>query len=288
MKALSRLVAAGAMAASLAGCVGFNNTFAVSPFLDRKIEGSDFNMCLAAAYQRRTQVEAKVDTDYVHAGRFAAKGEAALAGQDVQPWSAADWNVAPDDVAALDSARADLVSTIAANRDARPCECAQAQVAYDGWLEQSHDNDLGPGFIGPVQKDFVAAERAAYLKLSRDCAGGTPVAMTAATSYIVFFDFNKSSLTAEAARIVAEAATAAKEKGEVRLLVVGHTDTVGSASYNQALSERRADAVRDALVSEGIDGGDIAIEGRGFSEPLVATGPGVREPQNRRAVIDVQ
>jgi outer membrane protein OmpA-like peptidoglycan-associated protein len=107
------------------------------------------------------------------------------------------------------------------------------------------------------------------------------------TTYIVFFDFDKSNLTDAAQAVVAEAVKTAKTSGFVRVQVVGHTDTVGSDGYNQALSVRRAEAVKDEMVREGLDGSTIAIEGKSFHDPLVPTGPGVREPQNRRAVIDL-
>jgi outer membrane protein OmpA-like peptidoglycan-associated protein len=107
-------------------------------------------------------------------------------------------------------------------------------------------------------------------------------------TYIVFFDFNKSNLTAEAQGVVAEASEAYKSTGSARVLVVGHTDTVGSASYNQKLSERRAANVKAEMVRLGIPPDAISTEGRGFSDPMVPTGPGVREPQNRRAVIELQ
>ena len=86
---------------------------------------------------------------------------------------------------------------------------------------------------------------------------------------------------------MSSAVRAAKEAGFVRVLVIGHTDTVGSDRYNMALSRRRAEAVRDEMVREGMDGTTIMTEGRSFHDPLVPTGPGVREPQNRRAVIDL-
>jgi OmpA-OmpF porin, OOP family len=114
-----------------------------------------------------------------------------------------------------------------------------------------------------------------------------PVVEEKAMTYIVFFDFNKSNLTAEAQAVVAEAADAYKATGSVRVQVVGHTDTVGSASYNQELSERRAASVAAELERLGVPGDAITTEGRGFSDPMVPTGPGVREPQNRRAVIDL-
>jgi len=106
-------------------------------------------------------------------------------------------------------------------------------------------------------------------------------------TFIVFFDFNKSNLTAEAQSVVSEAVKVAKANGFVKVLVTGHTDTVGSDSYNQGLSVRRAETVKDEMVRQGMDGAGISIQGKSFHDPLVPTGPGVREPQNRRAVIDL-
>ncbi len=106
-------------------------------------------------------------------------------------------------------------------------------------------------------------------------------------TFLVFFDFNKANLTAAAADVVAEAAAAYKAGCSV-VLVVGHTDTVGSMSYNQDLSERRAASVKAEMVNQGVPADAISTEGRSFTDPLVPTGPGVKEAQNRRAVISVQ
>ena len=106
-------------------------------------------------------------------------------------------------------------------------------------------------------------------------------------TFIVFFDFDKSNLTQEALQVVQEAVQTAKTSGMVRVVVTGHTDTVGSRAYNQALSERRATTVKDEMVKEGLGAGEIMTVGKNFADPLVNTGPGVREPQNRRAVIDL-
>lgn len=114
-----------------------------------------------------------------------------------------------------------------------------------------------------------------------------PAPPPAIRKFIVFFDFDRSNLTAESKQVVAVAVKTAKDSGMVRILVTGHTDTVGSQRYNQALSERRAGAVKAEMVRLGMGGTEIATLGKSFSEPLVATGPGVREPQNRRATIDL-
>jgi OmpA-OmpF porin, OOP family len=106
--------------------------------------------------------------------------------------------------------------------------------------------------------------------------------------FIVFFGFNKSNLTAEAARVVTEAAAAAKKYGSASISVVGHTDTVGSNDYNMRLSMRRSQAVKDGLMANGIAADMITTGGRGEAELMVQTGDSVKEPQNRRATIDLK
>lgn len=114
-----------------------------------------------------------------------------------------------------------------------------------------------------------------------------PAPIVSPREFMVFFDFDRATLSPDAREIVAKAVDAAKTVGTVHIVVTGHTDTVGSRRYNQRLSERRAAAVKAEMIRDGLDGTMIATLGRNFSDPLVPTGPGVREPQNRRAVIDL-
>ncbi len=106
-----------------------------------------------------------------------------------------------------------------------------------------------------------------------------------ARSFLVFFDFASDQLTARAREIVGQAAAAARTQQVTRIEVAGHTDTVGSAQYNQGLSIRRANNVAAELVRQGVPRNAIHTAGYGFSRPLVPTGPNVREPQNRRVEI---
>lgn len=105
--------------------------------------------------------------------------------------------------------------------------------------------------------------------------------------FIVFFGFNKYTLTAEATRVLTEAATAAKQNGTASVLITGHTDTVGTNAYNQRLSVRRANVVRAELVRQGVSNSAITSTGKGETELLVQTDDGVKEPQNRRATVDL-
>jgi outer membrane protein OmpA-like peptidoglycan-associated protein len=70
--------------------------------------------------------------------------------------------------------------------------------------------------------------------------------------------------------------------------VVGHTDRVGSLTYNDALSLRRAERVRTGFVQMGIPREQISVAGRGEREPIVPTEDEVAEPRNRRVEITVR
>jgi len=104
-------------------------------------------------------------------------------------------------------------------------------------------------------------------------------------SFMVFFDWDSAKLNPQATSVVGQAAAAYKTKGSARITATGHTDTTGSEAYNMALSLRRANAVKDSLVQQGVPATAIAVVGRGMQGLLVATGPNVREPQNRRVEI---
>ena len=106
-------------------------------------------------------------------------------------------------------------------------------------------------------------------------------------AFQVFFDFNKSDITADAASIIRQAAATVVAGHLAKIDVTGHTDTVGSAGYNQKLSERRAAAVKAELIKDGVGADTIATVGVGKSGLLVPTPDGVREPQNRRAEIEL-
>ena len=126
------------------------------------------------------------------------------------------------------------------------------------------------------------------LKFGSAPAAPPPPPVVAPPSFMVFFDWDRSNLSAHALNTIKQAAGAYKAKGNARITATGHTDTSGTEAYNMALSLRRANAVKDALVREGVPATAIAMVGRGEQGLLVQTGPNVREPQNRRVEIVIQ
>jgi len=113
-------------------------------------------------------------------------------------------------------------------------------------------------------------------------------APAAARSYLVFFDWDKATLTERARAIVAEAARNSTRVQYTRIEVNGYTDTSGTPRYNEGLSVRRARTVAAELVRDGVPQSAITIQGFGEKNLLVSTGPGVREPQNRRVEIIIR
>jgi len=116
-------------------------------------------------------------------------------------------------------------------------------------------------------------------------ATAVPAPANVSRTYLVFFDFDRSDLSARARDIVAEAVRASASVPHTRIDVSGNTDSAGDPAYNQRLSLARAQSVAAEMGRWGVPGSAIDIHGYGDSRPLVPTGPGTREPQNRRVEI---
>ena len=112
-----------------------------------------------------------------------------------------------------------------------------------------------------------------------------PPAAVTPGPFLVFFDWDRSVITPEAAAILDRAADQYASTGQTSVTLAGHADKSGKPDYNVALSQRRADAVKDYMTKKGVAPGVITTEAFGESRPLVDTADGVREPQNRRVEI---
>jgi OOP family OmpA-OmpF porin len=103
--------------------------------------------------------------------------------------------------------------------------------------------------------------------------------------FLVFFDWDKSTITADGMGVIRQAADAFRSGAPVKIQVTGFADRSGSPGYNQRLSERRANAVAAALSRLGVPRSEMMVSGRGENDNRVPTADGVREPQNRRVEI---
>jgi outer membrane protein OmpA-like peptidoglycan-associated protein len=107
-------------------------------------------------------------------------------------------------------------------------------------------------------------------------------------AWMVFFDTDSTKLSQQGATTVTEAANVAKSTPSARVTVTGFTDTEGAPAYNQQLSLRRADAVKNALVSNGIAPQAITVTGSGEAGLLIETPDQTKNEKNRRVQIVVQ
>ena len=107
--------------------------------------------------------------------------------------------------------------------------------------------------------------------------------------FVVYFEWDRSDLTSVNRDTINAAVARAKTGGcSITLTnVEGHTDASGTPAYNDKLSARRADIVKQALVAAGVSAASIKTEARGESDPAEPRPDGAREPLNRRAEVQI-
>jgi outer membrane protein OmpA-like peptidoglycan-associated protein len=273
MKVLSRALAATTVLAA-AGCTNLiggslGDTFAMDSFLASDPGGSGFNGALADAYQDLAALNASSDVNFLDSTVYKQKSMAAAAGSPMPLFSPADYGVNGD----LEALRGIVMNAAGEHAGVRPEECAEMYAMYDRLVEATYQ-DHGPGTrVGLDPEEARANYDAAYTA----CVG--------IQEMVVYFGFGSSALTAAAESVIADISANVVPSDAVS--VVGHTDTVGSQSFNQQLSERRARNVAGRMSDLGVDPAQITVAGRSFNEPAVETGPNVREPLNRRVEIDI-
>jgi len=103
----------------------------------------------------------------------------------------------------------------------------------------------------------------------------------------VNFKFDRSDILPESERILDQGVNALNNAKSVDVRIVGHTDNIGSDAYNQKLSERRANAVRDYMIRKGISGERMTTSGKGESQPVATNNTDEGRWQNRRVEFHV-
>jgi len=107
-------------------------------------------------------------------------------------------------------------------------------------------------------------------------------------SFTLYFLEGKDTLTPESQQVVQQIFAEIARRPAPEIVIIGHTDRVGSVASNDALSLKRAEKMRDDLVKLGIPADRIEVAGRGEREPLVPTEDEVPEPRNRRVEVSVR
>lgn len=108
------------------------------------------------------------------------------------------------------------------------------------------------------------------------------------TSYVLYFEAGGNVLTQESQAAMLAIRKEIAERAASEVMVIGHTDRVGSAEGNEKLSLKRAQGIADQLVDTGVPAEKLEVVGRGERDPLVPTADEVDEPRNRRVEINVR
>ncbi|MGH7475136.1 MAG: OmpA family protein [Longimicrobiales bacterium] len=103
----------------------------------------------------------------------------------------------------------------------------------------------------------------------------------------LMFDFDSAALRAEARSDLADLAGSLQRYPNTEVLIVGHTDAVGTDTYNLDLSRRRARSAADFLIGQGIASARLRTEGRGESEPIATNDTEAGRQQNRRVEVAI-
>jgi OOP family OmpA-OmpF porin len=258
--------------------------------------GTDFTRALSADYRALATEQWKDQVDFTGSEHFARKAMASGRGEAVAPDTIAAYGPSVRLQPEVVSARARLVTALQGDAPARmPSAAARAQVSFDCWLDETADPILaveGAWLQNKVQNcrsDFETAMNTIEAKraVAEIAPSGAPAAPRQ-LSYLTFFDFDRSAVSPEALAVIHAAGENVRRGGVSHITVTGNADSSGTMIYNQALSQRRADAVRAVLVREGVPANRITVVANGETQPLVSVADGTREPQNRNVAIILQ
>jgi len=256
----------------------------------RQIEptGTEFQQALAKEY---LLLASEDEQNYNWAGswHFADKGLSAAYGNDVGPENIEDWNIPADKKADLEKGRDDLLSALKPEVvAAHPVLAARAYRYFDCWVareegawETKRIDDCRHGFEDSLTELMNATQ-------PEPTGAGAGAAAVDTTSYIVFFEWNRATLSKTGTKVINDVADSLSGETGYEVVLNGHTDTTGLEKYNLKLSKKRADAVAEALKARGVPEEAIKVFAFGESDPRVPTPDNANEPQNRRVEIFIQ
>ncbi|ARU05011.1 hypothetical protein CCO03_10225 [Comamonas serinivorans] len=163
---------------------------------------------------------------------------------------------------------------------------ATAVVVRNNDSEQVLSHAYASTDVSPLGKQTASTLDAAAVKDAyADILRLTPAKPD---TYTLEFETGGATLTLKSLAELDTVLTAATSRPGGEIVVIGYTDTTGTPEQNDRISQARANALRDLLVGRGFPADRIRAVGRGQRDLLVATGPGVDEPRNRRVLIVVR
>lgn len=294
IKRLTSPLAAVMSAAVLAGCTNFPTAFHyggnpfTQPFNYEQAQsiqttGTDFKSALIKEYQALATKEGDIWSDWFDSDFFARKAiNISQSDGIIGPEDPANWRYTTAELAQFAEPRKQLLAALNEGVGDFPMEAAKAQASFDCWVEEQEEgwqNDE----IAKCKDQFAAA-----LKVLQGVIAEKPTGdLDLAKLYTVFFDFDSAQITS-VGQLVLQALVDDWGKEAVTFELTGHTDAAGSKTYNEKLSLRRAQAVKNFVAGLDVAESKMTTAGVGETSLAVPTADGVREAKNRRVVIEVK
>jgi len=258
--------------------------------------GSTFKDSLQREYVKVAYDEDHED-DWKDAAYFAEKATMAAKGMDVGPQETGERMIPDANKKELSFARSDLVNALAQiDKVGNLPALARAQAQFDCWLQEQEENnqqaDIDQCRLA-FTKSMSLINIAQAKPVAKPMPAPKPVAapapmMPKAKKFVVLFGYDSADLTANAKAIIAAAVDEARGALPKMILIGGHTDTSGDASYNNVLSTKRAKAVTMMINEAGFGGDLVRTTVFGEDYPARNTGDGVKNNVNRRVEIDLK
>lgn len=291
-----------------------------------ELKGTLFDRYLHEGYAKLAKKE-DYEHDFDDVEKFQNRSLRAAEGQLVSPEELSARNLPEYSVDELSSARARLEDAFYAGASLKmPETAARAQVMFDCWMEQQEENiqqhdidECKNGFMAamaeleskpkttqPIGPSYTHSHDHEHTHGPGSCVDHThEVAQPAVAAcptpakhaspalayrgpYIIFFELDRADITSDAQRILDTVVADARDMKPRRVVLTAHTDTSGTRSHNEALSQRRAQAAARVLRAEGVEVSEIRASHYGESRPRINTKDGVRHAGNRRVEIDFE
>ncbi len=287
---IRRFAALFALTFTLSGCAYFGSEFMVWQLNKAEPTGSDFSKELTAQYKQRANDSQYKNFNYEQAYRNADRGLDASVGAVVKPYSTDEFSIPENLMGEIVKARIDLDKALNdGGREATPREAALAQAKFDCWVEDASKTWL-PELYQECRQEFytafkqMTAMRGEAVDVTGTTIGQPEVADVNANRFMLFFGTAGAKLTASTAVSLDQVADIIKKRHPKLIRIEGHSDASGSKKSKQAISDKRAIAVSEALIARGVDAKLLETKGWSDRKPLFKT-QSKNVPANRRAEI---
>ena len=256
---------------------------------------NELSQYLMNSYKEKADFEAKKMHDWNSAKLYSEKAIAAANGLKIMPQEINYWNIPVERSYELIKAYDNLNYIYQDGISLNPLNLAIAITSLDCWSEQEEEgwqtwdiNKCREDFLSSMHKIYLSIKEAEKNNTVKKTSNDSSVIITKDKKenilQVVYFDFDKSKLSSTNINEI-KAFILTNKKIINKYLIKGHTDSVGTETYNQKLSIKRAETVKKLLINLGVTSSNIEILGMGETELSIKTSNEIAHPANRRAEI---